>query len=242
MTKIYAIFTQDAAPVFLVQIDPYTGVSKQFNAPIGTTPWGLVVGPDKCVYIGTAGDEATGGLLLRFDPAHPENGVVNLGKMAASETYVWALARGENDGCIYGCSYGNGKVTQYDTRTGQFRDYGQMRAGQQYTRPLVVGKDGWVYTAAGMTDPDYIALEPRTGEHHSSRAAELAGQPAKELAQGSWAVFRKGTDGHAYQHDNGKWYRLIGGKALEPAIPESELPPAAVPHLKDGRELAGMQL
>jgi hypothetical protein len=240
MTKIYAVFTQDAAPVFLVQIDPLTGASRQFNSPIGTHPWGLVVGPDNCVYIGTAGDEARGGLLLRFDPAHPEKGVVNLGKMAASETYVWALARGEGDGCIYGCSYGNGKVTAYDTRTGRFRDYGQMKPGQQYTRPLVVGKDGWVYTAAGMTDPDYIALNPRTGEHHSSRAAELAGQPAKELAQGAWARFRKGIDGHAYQHDNGKWYRLIGGKAQEPAIPESELPPAVVLRLKDGRELAGI--
>jgi len=238
MTKIYGIFTQSAAPVFLVQIDPFTGASRQFNAPIGTHPWGLVVGPDNCIYIGTAGDEAQGGLLLRFDPAHPDKGVVNLGKMAASETYVWALARGEGDGCIYGCSYGNGKVTAYDTRTGKFRDYGQMKPGQQYTRPLVVGKDGWVYTAAGMTEPDYIGLNPRTGEHGSSRPAELAGTPAKELAQGAWAVFRKGTDGHAYQRDNGKWYRLIAGKAQP--IAESELPPAAVMRLKDGRELAGV--
>ncbi len=236
ITKIYAVFTQHAAPVFLVQVDPSTGVCRQFNAPIGTHPWGLVVGPDDCIYIGTAGDEAQGGLLLRFDPARPEKGVVNLGKMAASETYVWALARGEGDGCIYGCSYGNGKVTSYDTRTGKFRDYGQMKPGQQYTRPVVVGKDGWVYTAAGMTDPDYIALDPRTGEHHSSRPAELTGTPARELAQGAWAVFRKGTDGHAYQHDNGKWYRLVGGRAQP--IAESALPPAAVPRLKDGRELA----
>ena len=240
MTKIYSVFTQDAAPIFLVQIDPFTGVSKQYNAPIGTHPWGLVVGPDKCVYIGTAGDEARGGLLLRFDPAHPEQGVVNLGKMAASETYVWALASGEGDGCIYGCSYGTGKVTAYDTRTGKFRDYGQMKAGQQYTRPLVVGKDGWVYTAAGMTEPDYIALDPKTGEHHSSRAPEQAGTPPAELAKGGWARFRKGTDGNAYQRDNGKWYRLVAGRAQEPAIPEQDLPPAAVPHLKDGRELVSI--
>ncbi len=237
-TRIYAVFTQHAAPVFLVQVDPVTGVCRQFNAPIGTHPWGLVVGPDNCIYIGTAGDEAQGGLLLRFDPAHPEQGVVNLGKMAASETYVWALARGEGDGRIYGCSYGNGKVTAYDTRTGEFHDYGQMKPGQQYTRPLVVGKDGWVYTAAGMTDPDYIGLDPRTGEHGSSRPAELAATPARELAQGAWAVFRKGTDGHAYQRDNGQWYRLVGGKAQ--AIAESELPPAAEPRLKDGRVLAGV--
>jgi hypothetical protein len=140
MTKIYAIFTQDAAPIFLVQIDPYTGASRQYNAPIGTHPWGLVVGPDNCVYIGTADEEAGGGLLLRFDPARPEKGVVNLGKMAESETYVWALARGEKDGCIYGCSYGNGKITAYNTDTGRMPDYGQMKPGQQYTRPIVVGK------------------------------------------------------------------------------------------------------
>ncbi|MDD8015165.1 MAG: hypothetical protein PHX45_05690, partial [Acidobacteriota bacterium] len=78
MTRIYAVFTQNAAPVFLVQIDPYSGTSRQFNAPIGTHPWGLVIGPDNCVYIGTAGNEAEGGLLLRFDPASPEKGLVNL--------------------------------------------------------------------------------------------------------------------------------------------------------------------
>jgi len=236
MTRIYAVFTQNAAPVFLVQIDPYSGTSRQFNAPIGTHPWGLVIGPDNCVYIGTAGNEAEGGLLLRFDPARPEKGLVNLGKMAESETYVWALARGENDGCIYGCSYGNGKVTAYDTRTGKFRDYGQMKAGQEYTRPIVVGKDGWVYTAAGTTAPDYIALNPRTGEHHSSRPAESAGTPVAELAQGGWGVLRKGTDGHAYQKDNGKWYRLTGGKAQP--VAEAEVPPPALLRLKDGRELA----
>ncbi len=239
MTKLYAVFTQDSAPVFLVQIDPYTGVSRQYNAPIGTHPWGLVIGPDNCVYIGTAGEAAAGGFLLRFDPAHPEKGVVNLGKMADSETYVWDLARGEGDGCIYGCSYGNGKVTSYDTRTGKMRDYGQMKPGQQYTRPLVVGKDGWVYTGAGTTDPDYIALNPRTGEHHSSRPAELAGTPVPELAQGAWAVFRKGVDGHAYQRDNGKWYRLIGGTGR--LIAESELPAPVVTHLKDGRVLGRIE-
>ena len=239
MTRIYAVFTQNAAPVFLVQIDPYTGTAKQFNAPLGTHPWGLVVGPDNCVYIGTAGEEDQGGLLLRFDPAHPEKGVVNLGKMAASETYVWALTRGEGDGWIYGCSYGNGKVTGYDTRTGKFRDYGQMKPGQQYTRPIVAGKDGWVYTAAGTTAPDYIALDPRTGEHGSSRPAEIAGTPVAELAQGGWGVLRKGIDGHAYQRDNGQWYRLVGGKASP--ISESELPPSVVPRLKDGRELVGVK-
>jgi streptogramin lyase len=239
MTKIYAIFTQDAAPIFLVQIDPYTGVSRQYNAPIGTHPWGLVVGPDNCVYIGTAGEEAGGGLLLRFDPARPEKGMVNLGKMAESETYVWALARGEKDGCIYGCSYGNGKITAYNTDTGRMRDYGQMKPGQQYTRPIVVGKDGWVYTGAGTTDPDYIALNPRTGEHHSSRPAELAGTPVAELARGGWGGLRKAVDGNAYQLDNGKWYRLIGGKAQP--IAESEPPAAVVLRLKDGRELVGIE-
>jgi len=238
MTRIYAVFTQNAAPVFLVQIDPYTGEARQFNAPLGTHPWGLTIGPDKCVYIGTAGDEKQGGLLLKFDPRDPDKGLVNLGKMAASETYVWALAAGEGDDCIYGCSYGNGKITSYNTKTGEMRDFGQMRPGQQYTRPIVVGKDGWVYTAAGTTDTDYIALDPRTGEHHSSRPAELSGTPVPELAKGGWGQFRKGTDGHAYQKDNGKWYRLVAGKAE--AIADADLPPAQVLSLKDGRQLAGV--
>ena len=238
MTRLYAVFTQNAAPVFLVQIDPYTGVARQFNAPKGTHPWGLVVGPDNCVYIGTAGDEAQGGLLLKFDPAAPDKGLVNLGKMAASETYVWSLARGEGEDCIYGCTYGHGKIVAYNTKTGQMRDYGQMKPGQEYTRPIIVGKDGWVYTSAGTTDTDYIALDPRSGEHHSSRPADAAGKPAPELAQGGWGVFRKGTDGHAYQRDTGKWYRLVAGKA-EP-IADADLPPARTLTLKDGKQLAAI--
>lgn len=235
LNKLYAVFTQNAAPVFLVQIDPATGESRQFDAPIGTHPWGFVIGPDNCVYIGTAGDDVCGGLLLKFDPADPERGLVNLGKMAQSESYIWSLAAGEGDDCIYGTTYGNGKVVSYDTRTGQMRDYGQLRPGQQYSRPVVVGKDGWVYTAVGMTEPDYIALDPRTGEHHSSRPPELQGAPVPELAQGGWAKLRKGTDGHAYQQDNGRWYRLIGGRG-EP-VADDEVPPAKVLRLDDGREL-----
>jgi len=238
MTRIYAVFTQNAAPVFLVQIDPFTGIARQFDAPLGTHPWGLAIGPDKCVYIGTAGDARQGGLLLKFDPRDPDKGLVNLGKMADSETYVWALAAGEGDESVYGCSYGNGKVTSYNTQTGEMTDFGQMREGQQYTRPIVVGKDGWVYTAAGTTDPDYIALDPRTGEHGSSRPEDIAGTPIPELAKGGWGRFRKGVDGHAYQQDNGKWYRLLAGKA-EP-IADAELPPAQVLSLKDGRQLAGV--
>lgn len=238
MSRIYAVFTQNAAPVFLVQIDPFTGTARQFNAPIGTHPWGLVVGPDNCIYIGTAGSAQQGGLLLKFDPRDPDKGVVNLGKMADSETYIWSLARGEGDDCIYGGTYGTGKLVSYNTRTGQMRDFGQLRPGQQYTRPVVVGKDGWVYTAAGTTDPDYIAVNPRTDERRSSRPAELAGKPIAELAQGGWGVFHKGIDGHAYQKANGQWYRLVAGQAER--IDNDELPAAVVPTLKDGRRLVGV--
>ncbi len=238
MTRIYAVFTQNTAPVFLVQINPHTGEARQFDAPIGTHPWGLTVGPDNCIYIGTAGSAEQGGLLLKFDPAEPDAGLVNLGKMAESETYVWSLANGEGDDCIYGSTYGNGKVVSYNTRTGQMRDYGQLRTGQRYTRPIVVGKDGWVYTTVGTTAPDYIGLDPRTGEHQSSRPDELAGMPVPELAQGGWGRFRKGVDGHAYQRDGGKWYRLVAGKAE--LIADAELPGPAVLALKDGRRLAGV--
>lgn len=238
MTRIYAVFTQNAAPVFLVQINPDTGEAKQFNAPIGTHPWGLTVGPDNCVYVGTAGDAKQGGLLLKFDPAAPEKGLVNLGKMAESETYIWSLANGEGDDCIYGCTYGNGKVASYNTRTGEMRDYGQLSPGQQYTRPIVVGKDGWVYTAVGTTAPDYVALDPRTGEHHSSRPAGLAGTPVEELEKGGWGQFRKGIDGHAYQKDCDKWYRLVAG-AAEP-VEDAQVPAGVVPELKDGRRLVGV--
>src|SRR5271157_5196105 len=73
---LYFNFNQDAAPLFLVQVDPDTGEARQFNAPQGPGAWALIAGPDEKIYLGTW----DGGLILRFDPGQPEKGIEVVGK------------------------------------------------------------------------------------------------------------------------------------------------------------------
>ena len=84
MTKLYFNFNQDG-PLFLVQVDPVTGETKQFNAEQGRGAWGFIVGPDNRIYFGTCGSN---GALMRFDPAQPDKGIEYLGPPSQTESYT----------------------------------------------------------------------------------------------------------------------------------------------------------
>ena len=202
LTKLYFNFNQNGAPLFLVQVDPNTGDSKQFNSPQGPGAWGFIVGPDKKVYLGTW----DGGLILRFDPAQPDKGIEVVGKPSESESYLWMYTVGK-DGKLYACTYGNAKLVSYDPATGQMADLGRMDPTEQYSRSVATGADGWIYTGIGMARGSIVAHDPRTGRH------QLA-IPEEHCAQGCGAVWN-GSDGNAYGRLRAHTYRFVDGKATE---------------------------
>jgi streptogramin lyase len=159
---LYFNMNQTGGTLFLVQVNPDTGEARQFNAPVGAGAWAFIVGPDQKIYLGTW----ESGWLLRFDPKQPEKGIVNLGKPAASETYLWQFAIGK-DGKLYSCTYPNAKLVSYDPSTGKHEDLGRMHPTEMYARSVAAGEDGWIYVGIGTRSREIIAFDPRTREHHS---------------------------------------------------------------------------
>ena len=220
---LYFNFNQAGAPLFLVQVDPDTGEAKQFNAPEGPGAWAFIVGPDDRIYLGTW----ESGWLLRFDPAHPEQGIKNLGKPAESESYMWQFATGK-DGKIYSCTYPNAKLVSHDPVTGKSEDLGRMHPREMYARSVAAGADGLIYVAIGTQEGDIVAFDPKTRGHHSVLPDSLRAQPQADTGAVSLAA-----DGHVYGFFRNKSFRLENGQATEvSASPGS--PPVK---LRDGRVL-----
>jgi len=79
--RVYFNFRQDGGKLFLVVVDPATSKSEQYNSPAGTGAWGLIVGPDNRIYLGThdGPDPEDSGRILVFDPKKPEEGIKVVG-------------------------------------------------------------------------------------------------------------------------------------------------------------------
>ena len=218
---LYFNFNQAAAPLFLVQVNPNTGEARQFNAQEGPGAWAFIVGPDEKIYLGTW----ESGWLLRFDPKQPEEGIKNLGKPAASETYLWQFAIGR-DGKIYSCTYPNAKLVSFDPATGKSEDLGRMHPTEMYARSIAAGKDGLIYVGIGTREGDIVAFDPKTREHRSVLPETLRG---KRLAV--TGVVSRGADGQVYGFFRGTIMKLEHGEAT--VVKASRGPPAL--KLRDGR-------
>lgn len=237
MTKLYLNFSQNGAPFFVVQIDVSTGEARQFGAPLGRYPWGLCAGPDGKIYASSCAED--GGFIFVLDPANLDEGLKCLGKPAESETYIWRLMADPKRKLVYGCTYGNGKLVGYNTETGEMIDYGRLTETEQYSRPFVLGANGWVYTAVGTVNIDVIAFNPDTHERRSVRAPERVGTALSASSYG-WAPMYQGADGHAYFLDGGEWFRLLDGNAQP--VTDDERAEEFVQPLADGRIFVGADL
>src|SRR5438552_4160067 len=61
---LYFNCAQDGNRLFLLQVNPLTGQTRQFDAPIGDGAWAMLVAPDHSLYLGTW----EGGYILKLDP------------------------------------------------------------------------------------------------------------------------------------------------------------------------------
>jgi streptogramin lyase len=224
---LYFNLNQAAAPLFLVQVNPDTGDARQFNAPEGPGAWAFIVGPDEKVYFGTW----ESGWLLRFDPKQPEKGIVNLGKPAASETYLWQFAIGK-DGKLYGCTYPNGKLVSYDPATGKSEDLGRMHPNEMYARSVAVGPSGKVYVGLGTSKGDLVVFDPATKQHRSLLPPNLEG--AKDW---STVGVSQRSDGNVYAEFGTNLLRLDD----ETVTRVNSAPPPPARKLRDGREVIAFE-
>jgi len=220
---LYFNFNQMGGKLFLVQVDLDTGAARQFNSPEGPGAWAFSLGPDKRIYLGTW----SGGLILRFDPKRPEKGIEVIGKPAASESYIWEFARG-NDGKLYGCTYPEAKLVSYNPATGRMEDLGRMHPTEMYARSIAAGPGGKVYLGIGMEEGDLVVYDPKTKEHRSLRPENLEG-PKR------WGIVgvERRADGNVYAAF-GTNLMLVDDEVLTRV---TNAPPSPPLELRDGRQV-----
>lgn len=209
-TMIYLSFNQPAG-LFLVQINPDTGESHQYNSTVSSGASGLIAGPDGRVYLGTS----DGAHFLRFDPAKPEEGLVDLGQATDTEEMIWLMTVGKDDGMVYACTYPHAKLLACDTKTGELKDLGSMSETEKYARYIATGLDGLIYISVGTVKYDIIAYDPKTGEHYSALPEDIR---AEIHEKGAGITVFNGNDGGAWGMSPGYIFHLIDGKAV--VVPE----------------------
>lgn len=218
---LYFNFNQLSGKLFLVQVDPDTGEARQYDAPDGPGAWAFHVGPDRRIYLGTW----DGGLVLRFDPAQPDQGIRVLGKASQTEEYLWQYDTGP-DGWLYACTYPQAKLVRFDPRSDTMEDLGRMHPIEMYARSVAVGKTGHVYVGIGTSTGDLVAYDPATRSHRSILPPGLRGTPGWTTV----GVSRR-SDGHAYAEFGTNLFRLEGHTPIRVAT-APEPPPR---RLRDGR-------
>ncbi|RJE86721.1 hypothetical protein D3P07_16150 [Paenibacillus sp. 1011MAR3C5] len=124
--------------------------------PEGKSAWAHTTTPDGSVYIGVSDG---GPILHRYNP---ETGTIeHLGNAVSGAKSIWSLISDEQ-GNVYGGTFDQGKVFQYNPVTGQFRDYGVMVEGRDYVRSIAY-QDGFIYAGIGSIG-DIVKLNVETGE------------------------------------------------------------------------------
>jgi hypothetical protein len=216
---IYFNCAQPGAKLFLLQVNPKTDKTRQFGAPVGEGAWAMILGPDKCIYLGTW----ESGYLLKFDPRHPDDGIESLGKPSATESYIWQLALG-TDQRLYGCTFPEAKLVRYDPATGKSEDLGRLDNHEMYARSVAASTNGFIYVGIGTMHAQIVRFDPVTGQSRPLLAED-------QRPPGTATVFQ-GADGRAYASVGADCHFFCDGDAL---VDVKDFPPEKRTELRDRR-------
>jgi len=216
---IYVIMGQQADNLFVLQIDPETGLFRQFvaNVPGSNYPTATFMSKTGRLYIGGA----YSGYLFCFEPetdALIELGVINPG----NATFPCRIDE-DGNGVLWIGSYGTADLTSYDPKTGQFNRYGRMDEVDMYNYPLV-NDDGKIACLIRMTQPHVVVLDPKTGEKKIVGPVTIKGQDTIDI--------RRCVDGKVYIDSSLGKFRIDGTEAI--SVDTIPLPMSVNRALPDG--------
>lgn len=201
--SLLASMGQNNGGLFVLDIDLATGKCRQFNAPNKEQqyPTAAFRSPQTGIlYVG----EHTTGHFLRYDPAHPERGLEDLGPIDGEHaTFPTGIAEAP-DGAIWIGGYPSASFTRFDPKTGEFKRYGSMDDADKYLYPLV-GNDGTVAALTKFVHPHLIVLDPATGEKREV-GPRIEDPEDKSLK----LKFFKGLDGYLYLDSHAGKFRVRG--------------------------------
>ncbi len=220
--RLYLSYLYIDNTIEVVSVDPATGAFQVFPnpAPTETGARCMAVGPDGNVYLGTL----TGAHFYKLDVKAGK--LIDLGKPAASEQYIWDVNFGP-DGKLYGATYPQSKLVRYDPTSGKLEDLGRMDDKEQYAH-YVAGVGDFVYVGIGTSRQNIVAYKISTGEHKSILPAEY-----QTVGQ---ANIYPGRDGNVYGAAAGKHFRLKDWTAT--VVPAGEAVAAPRTKLRDGRTVS----
>jgi streptogramin lyase len=221
--RLYQSYIYTGTSLEIVAVNPITGEAHVFPSPVPgeSGAWGLALGPDGNIYVGTLPHAH----LFRLDP---RRGVLeDIGRPSESEQYIWQLTAAP-DGRLYGCTYPSARLVRFDPATGRSEDLGRLDAEEQYARSLAATADGFVYVGIGTRHAGVVAYDIAGGSHRQIL-------PEQHRTAGTAAVHR-GSDGRAYAQMAGQWFRLERWEALSVSADEAASAPARN-QLRDGRRV-----
>ncbi|GAB2670542.1 S-layer homology domain-containing protein [Paenibacillus thermoaerophilus] len=197
--------TTSGTPAAFHAVDAVTGeLLFTQNLPFGDTIWALTTAPDGNVYFATT----TNGHLYKFDVLRRE--LKDLGANP-SNVHVFDL-KASADGKLYGSTYNNagrfGRVFEYDIASGEFKDLGVWKDGEQYVRGLGV-TDQYVYGGIG-TKAHLMRYDRNTGEIVELNIPEVSGESgtlSEIVIAGGKLFVHAGTKVHVLNETTGEYIR-----------------------------------
>ncbi len=219
---LYAVMGQQAAGLFVLQIDIDSGQCRQFLSDLkdANYPTATCMSRSGRLYIGSA----YAGHLLCFDPE--KDALLDLGAIHPEAATFPCRIDEDARGKLWIGSYPSADLTSYDPVSGQFHRCGRMDEIDMYNYPLV-DQDGTIANLIRMTRSHIAHFDPITG------ATKTIG-PTVVKGEGELDLFR-GEDGRLYIESSLGYYQIENGEAnAVDALPARQPPPS----LPDGTTFA----
>lgn len=216
---LYATMSQQAANLFVLQIDPQTGRLRQFwpDVPDSNYTTAVYQARNGRLYIGAAHS----GQLYCFDPEQDD--LVNFGTINGTAAIFPCSIDEDSQGVIWISSYGTADLTSFDPETGEFTRYGRLDDVDMYAY-CHVNTDDTVASLIMQTQPHVVVLDPKTGEKRTVGPVVTRGEGTLNL--------HRGADGNLYIESSEGNFRLEGMNAVP--VEETVAAKAAAPTLPDG--------
>lgn len=210
---LYAVMGQQAAGLFVLQIDIENGQCRQFvsELPDANYPTATCMSRSGRLYIGSA----YAGHLLCFDPQ--QDALLDLGAIHPEAATFPCRIDEDAQGKLWIGSYPSADLTSYDPTNEQFQRYGRMDETDMYNYPLA-DQDGGIANLVRMTRPHIAYFDPATN------ATKTIG-PTIVKGEGELDLFR-GDDGQLYIESSLGQYRIENSATVAvDALPARQTPP-----------------
>lgn len=208
---IYITMGQQGDNLFVLQIDPDTGKTRQFisDVPKSNYPTATFMSRTGKLYIGSS----YAGHLLCFDPE--KDSLDDLGAISPGAASFPCRIDEDSNGRIWIGSYGTADLTSYDPETGEFDRHGRMDDVDMYNYPLV-NNDGKIANLIRMTKPHVVIFDPETGEKKSIGPITTKGESTIDII--------RGIDGIIYIKSSLGNFQIKGNEAIPVDVVPDPMP------------------